>query len=105
MALLQTLPFVISTSVTGGCVLSGKNPLKSFPRYCRLNKGMKSIFLEGLGGEMEHNHLTIILGIIVIFSCCISLHTASCMGYDTRKSYFSSLVICLLSARGRRIDR
>lgn len=53
---------------------------------------------------MEHNHLTIILGIIVIFSRCILLYTASCMQYVTRKSYLSSVVICLLSARGRRID-
>lgn len=53
---------------------------------------------------MEHNHLTIILGIIVIFSRCILLYNASCMQYDTRKSYLSSVVICLLSARGRRID-
>lgn len=53
---------------------------------------------------MEHNHLTIILGIIVIFSRCILSYTASCMRYDTRKSYLSSVVICLLSAGGRRID-
>lgn len=67
----------------GVCVLSGKIPLKSFSRYCRLNKGTESILLQGLGSEMEHNHLTIILGIIVLLSHCISLCTASCMGYDT----------------------
>lgn len=54
-------------------VLSGKNPLKSLSGYCRLNKGTKSILLEGLGSEMEHNHLAIILGIVVIFSRCILL--------------------------------
>lgn len=77
------------------CVLSGKNLLKSFPRYCRLNKGTKSILLEGLGSEMEHNHLTIILGIMVIFSHCVLLCTASYMEYDTRKSCLSSVVIYL----------
>lgn len=87
----------------GVCVLSEKIPLKSCLRCCRLNKGTKSILLEGLGSEMAHNHLTVILGIIVIFSRCILLYTASRMGYDTKKCYLSSVVIYLLSARGRRI--
>lgn len=84
------------------CGLSGKNTLKSFSRYYRLNKGTKSILLEGLGSEMEP-YLT--LGIIVIFSHCILLYTGSFMGCDTRKGYLSSVVIYLLSARGGRIDR
>lgn len=50
-------------------------------------------------------NLTIIVGFIVIFSHCILLYTASCMGCDTRKGYLSSVVIYLLSARGGRIDR